>query len=125
MTSQKTNQPLPGFAKCYNAALVGFLDPKQSRCCVVLFLQKVTLCRPLLDHRLIKNISCKQSHLEDVLLSSERVALSANVEGDDRQRWDLIADHHVLKYNQHSFLSVLFIYQYHDFNQNQILEMQV
>lgn len=68
---------------------------------------------------IIKNISCTQSHLEDILLSSQSVALSANVEGDDRQRWDLVTAHHVLKYNQHSLLSVPFIYQYHDFNQKQ------
>lgn len=48
----------------------------------------------------------KQSHLEDILLSSQSVALSAYVEGDDRQRWDLTAVHQVLKhkFQQHFVL---------------------
>ena len=44
-------------------------------------------------------MSGTQSHLEDVLLSGQRVRLSANFEGDDGQRRDLVTAHHVLKHN--------------------------
>lgn len=40
----------------------------------------------------------KRSHLEDVLLSGQRVGLSSDVEGDGGERWDLITAHHVLKH---------------------------
>lgn len=38
-----------------------------------------------------------ESHLEDVLLSGQSVGAAAHVEGDDGQRWDFVAAHHVLK----------------------------
>lgn len=38
--------------------------------------------------------------LEDILLSGQSVALSAYVEGDDRQRWDLTAVHQVLSLDE-------------------------
>lgn len=93
---QTRSQPSAGCAKSNKTAFVWTLMTRHTvkvLFCHIRWGRSAALC-------------WKQSHLEDILLSSQSVALSAYVEGDDRQRWDLTAVHQVLKhkFQQHFVL---------------------
>lgn len=96
------NKQPPASAGTHRAALVWFVMTQHS---VTELYCWCGSCLSVASCWRINNMSGAQSHLEDVLLSGQRVRLSANFEGDDRQRRDFVTAHHVLKHNHNTTLN--------------------